>query len=311
MGAQLRVLRRRTKSVESTQKITRAQELIAASRIVKAQARVNASRPYAQALLRALESAASNAAIDHPLTTPAEDPKRAAVLLITSDRGFAGAFSANVIRECRALLAKLEERGLEVDLYCVGKKGISFFAFRGYELAGQWEGFTEEPTYAEAKEVAKPIVEALTEDEGHVDEYYVITTQFQSMVTQIPFVRRLIPVEVQVEEVGVGEDEEVAEAGAGGAAPTEFPLYEFEPSPEGVLDTLMPRYVEYAVFFTLLHSAASQHAARQRAMKSATDNAADLIKDLTRQANQARQSEITQEISEIVGGADALAESKN
>lgn len=301
MGAQLRVLRRRTKSVESTQKITRAQELIAASRIVKAQARVNSSRPYAQALLRALESAASNAAIDHPLTTPADDPQRAAVLLITSDRGFAGAFSANAIRECRALLAGLEERGLEVDLYVVGKKAISFFSFRGYQLAGQWEGFTEEPTYAEAKMVAEPIIAGIADGEKHVDEYYVVTTQFESMVTQTPIVRRLIPVEVQVQEV------EVPDEPAAAGADVEFPLYEFEPSPEGVLDTLMPRYIEYAVFFTLLHSAASQHAARQRAMKSATDNASDLIKDLTRQANQARQSEITQEISEIVGGADALA----
>lgn len=298
MGAQLRVLRRRTKSVESTQKITRAQELIAASRIVKAQARVESSRPYAQALLRALEAAASNAAIDHPLTTPADEPKRAAVLLITSDRGFAGAFSANVIRECRGVLEMLDERGLEVDLYVIGKKGVNFFKFRGYELAGQWEGFTEDPTYAEAKEVAAPIIASFEEGKGHIDEYYVVTTQFESMVTQTPLTRRLIPVEMEVEEVDVGETE--ADAG-------QFPLFEFEPSPEGVLDTLMPRYVEYAVFFTLLHSAASQHAARQRAMKSATDNATDLIKDLTRQANQARQSEITQEISEIVGGADALA----
>ena len=301
MAAQLRVLRRRIRSVESTKKITRAQELIAASRIVKAQNRLDSTRPYFQALVRALSAAVSNATVDHPLLTP-RDARRAAVILFTADRGFAGAYSANSIREARALITLLEEQGMEVDLYVVGQKGAQFFTFRGRELSGQWTGFTEEPTYADATEIADVVMESFLagSENGGVDQIHGVGHLFVNRVTQTPTARRMLPIEVQIEEIDTSEPSE------SGATP-QFPLYEFEPSAEGVLDALLPRYVRWFVFSALLHAAASEHAARQRAMKSATDNAEDLIKTLTRQANQARQAEITQEISEIVGGADALA----
>jgi F-type H+-transporting ATPase subunit gamma len=301
MGAQLRVLRRRTRSVESTKKITRAQELIAASRIVKAQQRLDATRPYFQSLVRALSAAVSNATVEHPLLT-AREPRRAAVLLFTADRGFAGAYSANAIREARMLMTLLEAEGMEVDLYVVGQKGIQYFTFRGRELAGSWSGFTEEPDYAHATEIGDVLIDSFLRgsQDGGVDQIHGVGHLFVNRVTQQPVARRILPIEVQVQEVastdgeGAGEDER-------------FPLYEFEPSAEGVLDSLLPQYVRWFIASALMHAAASEHAARQRAMKSATDNAEDLIKTLTRQANQARQAEITQEISEIVGGADALA----
>jgi F-type H+-transporting ATPase subunit gamma len=300
MAAQLRVLRRRIRSVESTKKITRAQELIAASRIVKAQNRLDATRSYFQALVRALSAAVSNATIDHPLLT-AREAKRAAVIVFTADRGFAGAYSANTIREARGLLSLLEGQGMEVDLYVVGQKGAQYFTFRGRQLSGQWSGFTEEPTYAEASEIADAVIDDFLagSENGGVDQIHGVGHLFINRVTQQPTARRILPIEVQIQEI----DSDVDAPGG----PESFPLYEFEPSPEGVLDSLLPRYVRWFVFSSLLHAAASEHAARQRAMKSATDNAEDLIKTLTRQANQARQAEITQEISEIVGGADALA----
>jgi F-type H+-transporting ATPase subunit gamma len=300
MAAQLRVLRRRIRSVESTKKITRAQELIAASRIVKAQNRLDATRSYFQALVRALSAAVSNATIDHPLLT-AREAKRAAVIVFTADRGFAGAYSANTIREARGLLSLLEGQGMEVDLYVVGQKGAQYFTFRGRQLSGQWSGFTEEPTYAEASEIADAVIDDFLagSENGGVDQIHGVGHLFINRVTQQPTARRILPIEVQIQEIDTDAD------APGG--PESFPLYEFEPSPEGVLDSLLPRYVRWFVFSSLLHAAASEHAARQRAMKSATDNAEDLIKTLTRQANQARQAEITQEISEIVGGADALA----
>jgi F-type H+-transporting ATPase subunit gamma len=280
MAAQLRVLRRRIRSVESTKKITRAQELIAASRIVKAQNRLELTRPYFQALVRALS---------------------AAVILFTADRGFAGAYSANAIREARALIGLLEEGGMEVDLYVVGQKGLQYFSFRGREVSGSWTGFTEEPTYADATEIADAVIEAFLAGsaQGGVDQIHGVGHLFVNRVSQHPTARRILPIEVEVQEVDTKTD--MSEG------PDNFPLYDFEPSAEGVLDALLPRYVRWFVYSSLLHAAASEHAARQRAMKSATDNAEDLIKTLTRQANQARQAEITQEISEIVGGADALA----
>lgn len=296
MGAQLRVLRRRIRSVESTKKITRAQELIAASRIVKAQQRVEASTPYAIELTRALSVAASNTTVDHPLTSEKPNASRSAVLIITSDRGFAGAYSANVIREATALANLLESDGKTVLPYVVGRKGITFYRFRGRELAGEWSGFTENPQYSDAKRVADVLISAFladTEEEGGVDEIHVVYTQFINMVTQRTMARRILPLEV----------EETTEEPEGGA----YPLYEFEPSAEEVLDALLPRYVESRIYNALLQAAASEHAARRRAMKSATDNAEDLIRTLSREANQARQAEITQEISEIVGGANALA----
>lgn len=286
--------------MESTKKITRAQELIAASRIVKAQGRLDATRPYFQALVRALSAAVSNATVEHPLIKP-RDAKRAAVIVFTADRGFAGAYSANTIREARALITLLEEEGMEVDLYAVGQKGAQYFKFRGRELAGEWSGFTEEPTYADATEIGDAVIADFLagSQDGGVDQIHGVGHLFVNRVSQQPTARRILPIEVQIEEIDSSAD---AEGGPG-----TFPLYEFEPSAEGVLDSLLPRYVRWFVFSSLLHAAASEHAARQRAMKSATDNAEELIKTLSRQANQARQAEITQEISEIVGGADALA----
>ena len=303
MGAQLRVYRRRIKTVNSTKKITKAMELIAASRIVKAQQRVAESTPYAEAITRAVSAVASFSDVEHPLTgtVPAseqeghEGPARAALLLITSDRGLAGAYSSNAIKEGERLSNLLRDKGKEIVPYIVGRKGVGFYRFRNREIAGEWTGFSEAPTYANAKEVADAVIEAFLapNDEGGVDEIHIVYTQFVSSVSQRTVTRRLLPLEVE-------ETEEEPEGGS-------FPLYEFEPSAEAVLDALLPRYIESRVYNALLQSAASELAARRRAMKSATDNATELIKTYTRMANAARQAEITQEISEIVGGADALA----
>ena len=303
MGAQLRVYRRRIRSVNATKKITKAMELIAASRIVKAQQRVSQSTPYAEAITRAVSAVASFSDVEHPLTGTApaserddhEGPARAAVLLITSDRGLAGAYSSNAIKEGERLTNLLGDKGSEVVPFLVGRKAVGFYRFRNREAAAEWTGFSENPTYADAKEVADAVIEAfLTPNEaGGVDEIHLVYTQFVNMVTQKTVTRRLLPLEVE-------ETEEEPEGGS-------FPLYEFEPSAEAVLDALLPRYVESRVYNALLQSAASELAARRRAMKSATDNATELIKTYTRKANAARQAEITQEISEIVGGADALA----
>jgi F-type H+-transporting ATPase subunit gamma len=295
MAGTLRVYRRRIKSIQSTKKIMRAMELISASRIIKAQQRVAASTPYADQITRAVSAVASSSNVDHPLLQEKEGRSRAAVLLITSDRGFAGAYNSNAIREANRLGELLRSEGKEVVPYIVGRKGITFYRFRGRELAGEWSGFSDAPSYADAKPVADALIEAFTTptEEGGVDEIHVVYTRFVNMAVQQPTVTRLLPLEV----------EETTEEPPGGA----FPLYEFEPSAEGVLDALLPRYVESRVYNAMLQSAASEHAARQRAMKSASDNADELIRSLSRAANAVRQAEITQEISEIVGGADALA----
>jgi F-type H+-transporting ATPase subunit gamma len=295
MAGQLRVYRRRIRSIQSTKKIMRAMELISASRIIKAQQRVAASTPYADQITRAVSAAASSSNIDHPLLQEKENRTRAAVLVITSDRGFAGAYNSNVIREAGRLGELLREEGKEVLPYVVGRKGITYYRFRGRELVGEWQGFSDNPSYRDVKQVADAVIEAFLAptEEGGVDEIHVVYTRFVNMAVQEPRVVRLLPLEV----------EETTEEPVGGA----FPLYEFEPSAAGVLDALLPRYVDSRVFNAMLMAAASEHAARQRAMKSASDNADELIRSLSRAANAARQAEITQEISEIVGGADALA----
>lgn len=296
MGAQLRVYRRRIRSVSATKKITRAQELIAASRIVKAQQRVAAARPYADELTRAVSAVATFSDAKHPLTEANPNAKRAAVLLVTSDRGFAGAYNSSAIKAADQLIELLSSEGKEVDRYVIGAKGIGYNRFRERVLTGEWSGFSDSPEYSDAKAVAGALIDAFvtpTED-GGVDEIHIVSTEFESMLTQTPIAKRILPLAV--------EDSE--EEPAGGA----YPLYEFEPSPDGVLDALLPRYVESRIYNALLQSAASEHAARRRAMKSATENAEELIRTLTRLANNARQAEITNEISEIVGGADALAD---
>ncbi len=297
MGAQLRVYRRRMRSVKATKKITKAMELISASRIVKAQQRVAASTPYANELTRAVSAVATYSSTKHPLTTAEESPKRAAVLIITSDRGMAGAYSNNAIKEGEQLTSLLKERGLETTSYLVGRKAVNYYKFRNRAIAGSWTGFSDSPTYEHAKEIADALITAFLADatsHSHgIDEIHIVFTQFQSMMTQNALAKRMLPLEVVESSV---------------PAPTGLlPMYEFEPSGEVVLDALLPRYIEARIFNAMLQSAASEHAARRRAMKSATDNADDLIKSLTRLANAARQAEITQEISEIVGGADALA----
>ncbi len=295
MAGQLRVYRRRIRSIQATKKIMRAMELIAASRIIKAQQRVTQSTPYAEEITRAVSAVASYSDVDHPLTREKEQREHAAMLLVTSDRGFAGAYNSSAIREAERLSELLRSEGKQVSPYLVGRKAIAFYRFRGREIAGEWTGFSDSPGYQDAKEVADALMQAFTRapEEGGVDEIHIVYTQFVNMAVQRPTVRRLLPLEV----------EETEEEPAGGT----FPLYEFEPSAEGVLDALLPRYVESRIYNALLQAAASEHAARRRAMKSAGDNADDLIRSLSRAANAARQAEITQEISEIVGGANALA----
>lgn len=301
MGAQLRVFRGRIKSVKATKKITKAMELIASSRIVKAQQRVEAASPYTRALTLAVTAAASNGSTAHQLTTPPAQRRRAAVCMITADRGLAGGYSSNIIRESEALTNLLKEEGVAASHFLVGRKAVTFFKFRERPIAGQWTGFTDQPRYQDAIDIAHGLLNALNKpaEEGGVDEIHLVYTHFENMAVQRPVVKRLIPLEV--------EETTAEEAAKTGMVP---PLYEFEPSAEAVLDALLPKYITNVVWNALLRAAASEHAARRRAMKSATDNAEELIKSLTRQANQARQAEITQEISEIVGGADALASAK-
>ena len=297
MGAQLRAVRRRIKAIQSTAKITRAQELIASSRIIRAQQRLQEARPYEREIIWAVEAVVSRSSqIRHPLIAEPEHPTRAAVLILTSDRGFAGAYNANVLREAQGLRMLLDERGVETVPYVVGRKGITWHRFRHREMAAEWSGFSDTPRHENATEITVPLLEAFGRpaDEGGVDEIYLVHTEFVSMLTQSPVSLRLLPLEIE-------ETTEAPELGA-------VPLYEFEPSPEDVLNALLPWYVESRIFHALLDSAAAEIAARRRAMKAATDNANDLLDQLTLEANKARQAEITQEISEIVGGANALAE---
>ena len=295
MAAQLREVRRRISAVQSTAKITRAQELIASSRIIRAQQRVRAAQPYSRELTRAVEAVVSGSpSITHPLVTEAENPSRAAVVMLTSDRGFAGGYNANVLREAQSLTELLTGRGIEVQAYVSGRKGIVWHRFRDRAMAAEWSGFSERPAFTDASEMATRLLDDFGQpNEGGLDEIHLVYTEFVSMLTQRPEVRRILPLEV----------EETTEAPPGG-----YNLYEFEPSDEAVLDALLPWYVENRLYQALLESAASEIASRRRAMKSATDNAKDLIEVLTREANKARQAEITQEISEIVGGANALTE---
>ncbi|MEU6280408.1 F0F1 ATP synthase subunit gamma [Streptomyces sp. NPDC047028] len=302
MGAQLRVYKRRIRSVTATKKITKAMEMIAASRVVKAQRKVAASTPYATELTRAVTAVGTGSNTKHPLTTEVASATRAAVLLITSDRGLAGAFNSNAIKAAERLTARLEGEGKQVETYVVGRRGIAHYNFRERALAHSWTGFTDEPTYGDAKQVAGPLIEAVEKDtaDGGVDELHIVYTEFVSMMTQTAVDSRLLP--LRLEDVATESSDEASPKG--GARP----LYEFEPSAEDVLDALLPRYVESRIYNALLQSAASKHAATRRAMKSATDNAGELINTLSRLANAARQAEITQEISEIVGGASALAD---
>jgi F-type H+-transporting ATPase subunit gamma len=295
MAAQIRVLRRRIRSTQSIKKITRAMELIATSRIVKARTRVLESRPYAEQITAVLTELASNAALDHPLLVEKENPQRAAVLVVTSDRGQCGGYNNNVLKEAEGLYSLLREEGKEPVIYVIGRKGVNYYRFRNREVKQSWTGFSEQPTYPDAAEAARVLVEAFTaddDDENSVDELHLVFTQFKNMVTQVPQARRMAPMVVEYVEGEPSGDIQ--------------PLYEFEPDPDALFDALLPKYVGARLFSALLESAASESANRQRAMKAATDNANELIRNLTLESNQARQAQITQEISEIVGGADAL-----
>lgn len=299
MGAQQREYRQRTTSIKSMKKITRAMELIAASRVVKARQRVHETTPYANAITRAVSAVATFSDVDHSLTTERDKPTKAGMLIITSDRGLAGAYSANVLKRSEQLRELLGDQGKEVVPYLAGRKAEGFFRFRRREFAQSWSGFSDAPTFDVAREIGVRMVQdfiAGAESDG-VDELHVVYTRFVNMVSQAVEVVRLLPLEV-------------AEADEPDTSDDLYPLYDFEPSGPEVLDELLPKYVTSRIYNFLLQAAASELAARQRAMKSATDNAEELIKTYTRLANQARQAEITQEISEIVGGASALADAK-
>ncbi|MER7077033.1 ATP synthase F1 subcomplex gamma subunit [Saccharopolyspora kobensis] len=303
--AQLRELRNRIRSVKSTRKITKAQELIATSRIMKAQARVEASRPYATEITNVLTALADVSTLDHPLLTERSNPKRAGVLVVTSDRGFCGGYNANVIKAAEELQSLLREQGKEPVLYVVGRKGEAYYRFRQREVEASWTGFSDRPDYSDAAEIGETLVKAFLAgaddylDDGGadgklgVDELHLVHTEFVSMLTQRPTVRRIAPLEVEYSD----EPEKKTLKSA----------YEFEPDAETLFAALLPKYIKTRLYSGLLDSAAAEHAARRTAMKSATDNADELIRNLSREANAARQAQITQEISEIVGGVEALS----
>ncbi|MGH3748874.1 MAG: F0F1 ATP synthase subunit gamma [Micromonosporaceae bacterium] len=304
MAAQLRVLRRRINATRSIKKITKAQELIATSRIGKAQARVEAAKPYAEAVTNVLTALASSANLDHPLLQARANVQRAAVLVVTSDRGMCGGYNANVLRTAEQLISRLREDGKEPQLYVIGRKGVTYYRFREREIKESWTGFSEQPSFDNARETGDSLLTVLEHvmddaeggpgaDGVHgVDEVHIVYTQFKSMMSQETVAKQIAPMEV--EEV---ESEQVGL----------LPAYEFEPEAEELLAALLPRYVNTRIYAALLDAAASESAARRRAMKSATDNAEEMIQNLSREMNAARQAAITQEISEIVGGADALA----
>jgi F-type H+-transporting ATPase subunit gamma len=296
MAGTQRVYKQRIKSTESLKKMFRAQELIAASRIGRARDRVRSATPSSRAITHAVSALATHSTVSHPLLSERTDTTRVAVLLVASDRGMAGAYSASVIREAERLIERLEAAGKQVVLYVSGRRAVSYYSFRQRALEGRWTGGSDSPSVELADEIATTLLEAFQApaDEGGVGELHIVYTQFVNMVIQRPRVIRMLPLEVVEGVTPVGAHEAL-------------PLYEFEPSPEVVLDALLPRYVRSRIYGCLLQAAASELAARQRAMHTATENAEDLIRLYTRLANQARQAEITQEISEIVSAADALA----
>ena len=306
MAATLRELRGRIRSAGAIKKITKAQELIATSRIAKAQARVESARPYSNEITNMLTNLAAESALDHPLLVARENPKRAAVLVVSSDRGLCGAYNANVLRRSEELISLLREEGKQPILYVVGRKALGYFSFRNWNIAESWTGFSEQPTYEKAQEIADTLVAAFVsgedDEDGNpgadgilgVDELHIVFTEFRSMLTQNAEARRIAPMEVEY----VGED------------PGPRTLFSFEPDATSLFESLLPRYVATRIFSALLEAAASESASRRRAMKAASDNADELIKILTLMANRERQAQITQEISEIVGGANALADAK-
>jgi F-type H+-transporting ATPase subunit gamma len=305
MPGQVQQLRRRIRTVRSTRKIAKAQELVATSRIARAQERVAAAKPYAEAITHVLTELASNATVDNPLLQPRPQVRRAGVLLITSDRGLAGAYNANAIRTCEQLISRLRADGKDVALYVIGRKGVGYYRFRNRPIAASWTGFSERPSFDDARRVGESLLEAFVAGaddaaENHgpeniqgVDELHIVSTQFRSLMTQTAEAHFLAPMQVEERE----------------REPGLRPAYEFEPEADELLEALLPKYLNTRIYAALLDSAASESASRRRAMKAASDNADDLLKRYTREMNSARQAAITQEISEIVGGANALAAS--
>jgi len=297
MAVSQRVYKQRIRSTQTLKKMFRAMELIAASRIAKARDRALETVPYARAITRAVSAVATHSDISHPLTSERTDTNRVAMLVITADRGQAGAYSATVLREAERLRAQLQEEGKEIDLYVLGRRGVSFYSFRNREITKTWTGDSDSPKADTARDVADTLLAAFQApvEDGGVAELHVVYTRFKNMVSQEPQIVRMLPLEVV---------EGVAEPGA-----EAMPLYEFEPEVDEVLDALLPRYIRSRIFNAMLQAGASELAARQQAMHTATENAEDIIRKYTRLANQARQAEITQEISEIVSGADSMAAS--
>ncbi|WP_194422195.1 F0F1 ATP synthase subunit gamma [Microbacterium abyssi] len=300
MGAQLRVYKQKISSAQTTKKITKAMELIAASRIQKAMARVRASSPFARAVTQAVSAVATYSNVDHPLTREPETIRRSAVVIFSSDRGLAGAFNSQILREAMELGELIRSQGSEPVYYLVGRKAVGYFQFRGIKAAAEWTGDTDTPHFKTAEEISATLLEAFNRggEDGGVDELHLVYNRFVSMMTQSPETVRLLPLEIVENE---------ASPEPAGAV---YPLYEFEPDAETVLDAILPVYIQSRVFNALLQSSAAKQAATQKAMKSASDNADKLITDYTRLRNNARQAEITQQIAEIVGGADALSSSK-
>jgi F-type H+-transporting ATPase subunit gamma len=304
MAATLRELRGRIRSAGSIKKITKAQELIATSRIGRAQNRLQAARPYAFEITSMLTNLGNEAALDHPLLVEREDAKRAGVLVVTSDRGLCGAYNSNVFRRAEELFSLIRQEGKTPIVYAVGRKALNYYRFRNWKITDAWNGFSEQPTYENAQEIASTLVDAFlagADDHGDdpgpdgilgLDELHIVYTEFKSMMSQNAVAHRIAPMVVEYVEEDTGPRT----------------LYSFEPDATTLFDALLPRYLSTRVYAALLEAAASELASRQRAMKSATDNADDLIKELTLMANRERQANITQEISEIVGGANALAD---
>jgi F-type H+-transporting ATPase subunit gamma len=306
MAATLRELRGRIRSAGSIKKITKAQELIATSRIGRAQNRLQSARPYALEITAMLTNLAAEAALDHPLLVERDEPKRAGILVVSSDRGLCGGYNSNVFRRAEELFSLMRQEGKTPIVYTVGRKALNYYRFRNWKITESWSGFSEQPTYENAQEIASTLVDAFlagADDVGDdpgpdgvlgVDELHIVSTEFKSMMSQNAVAHRIAPMVVEYVEEEMGPRT----------------LYSFEPDATTLFDALLPRYLATRVYAALLESAASELASRQRAMKSATDNADDLIKALTLEANRERQAQITQEISEIVGGANALADAR-
>jgi F-type H+-transporting ATPase subunit gamma len=319
--ANLRELRDRIRSVNSTKKITKAQELIATSRITKAQAKVEASLPYAQELSNVMERLSEASSLDHPMLHEREDGNVAAILIVSSDRGMAGGYNHNVFKKAAELEKMLEEAGYEVVRYVTGGKAVGFYKFREAEIAGQWTGFSQDPSWESTHHVRHHLIDGfnasskgeavyrdgLNTDGAAIrgfDQVHVVYTEFVSMLSQVPVAHQLLPIEPVIREDEMDTGESML-----GSGDTLSPDVDFEPDADTLMEALLPKYVSRRLYAMFLEASAAESASRRNAMKSATDNATELVKDLSRVANQARQAQITQEITEIVGGAGALAES--